>query len=68
MEEYRLTSETKDRRTGIKTIVNWHQDYKVTASYYRRDGSFIKAEALGYAQTEKAFKRLAERYILDQGL
>lgn len=57
--EYRLTTETEDRRTGIKTIVNWHQDYKVTASYYRKDGSFIKTEVLGYAMNEEGFMRLA---------
>ena len=54
-------------RTGIETIVKWYLagDGRVTASYYRKDGSFIKSEVLGYANTETGFKRLAERCTLD---
>ena len=50
-----------DSRTGITTVVRWYYNFnnKVTASYYRRDGSFIKSEVLGYANTEAGFQRLA---------
>lgn len=48
-------------RTGVETIVRWYEkfDHKVTASYYRKDGSFIKTEVLGYAMNEEGFMRLA---------
>lgn len=57
----------RDSRTGIETVVRWYLagDGRVTASYYRKDGSFIKSEVLGYANTEAGFQRLVERNNLD---
>ena len=58
--------EHENKRTGIRTIVNWYPDtdHSVKASYYRKDGSFIKTEVLGYAINEEAFMRLADQCTL----
>lgn len=57
----------RNSRTGIETVIRWYLagDGRVTANYYRRDGSFIKSEVLGYANTEAGFQRLVERNNLD---
>lgn len=57
----------RSNRTGIETVARWYQesDHRVTASHYRKDGSFIKSEVLGYAMDEQGFQRLVDRHVLD---